>query len=409
MQFQGSLYIKKRPIEEDDVLSVKICYRCQESAIVSWEFIEKMVESERAVMEFRKKIMENIEDEVMCSTDDAVQEFEIEEHLMEPEEIENHQRDSENEDVNEIFNDDYSDGDHEVESEAESDRKIHENTDFLPIIIENNELNYKNSPESPPRTFHCSSCPESFPSQLLLNFHVVKHDSSKKQRKVEKVNEAIQSSSFQRDRDGRFICHICQGKYRTRDNLSRHIVKHSSEKNFKCEICPREFYFQRDLNVHVKQHSKNSTLKFTCSECRSEYTTSSALKKHSLVHKNERNFKCDRCNLGFKTKGTLQNHYRIHSGEKPFVCVRCSKAFTQKNILQRHMTKVHDEFIYGCEWCNFSFEKHGELREHWRECENLKNRGKYEVIFVTQDGSAISLQDQNESTIQNVEVGFAED
>lgn len=412
-------------IKEDDDLSNKICYRCQESAIVCWEFKEKAMNSERYAMELMNENEEIVEDELLYETEEHIKDIDnhkkyYEEHLSDHEGAEIC---VESEDINYEAYDDLNDSNQSGDqSETEkyqhpedfdSLHHIHDDIEVLPIIIEKESYKKPIANVSQIKTFPCDLCSEVFPSPLLLNFHAIKHDSSKKQRKIQKTGDlslpVSNKITYEQDGTGRFICHICQGTYRTRDNLSRHIVKHNSEKNFKCELCPREFYFQRDLNGHVKQQHSKVKQKIACIECSSDFSTSSALKKHSLLHKTTKNFNCDQCSQSFKSKGALQRHYRIHSGDKPFACVRCSKAFTQKIVLQRHMKRVHDEFIYGCEWCNLSFERHGQLREHWKECENLKNRGGYEVIFVSQDGLAIDFQEQDESAVQSIEVDFAED
>lgn len=245
--------------------------------------------------------------------------------------------------------------------------------------------------------FACEICNEEFSSPILLSNHSIKHDASKKQKKIERLDfELIEIASnqgdskrtkihYEKDENGRFICHICRGTYSSRDILSRHLIKHTSSKEFKCSLCPREFYFRRDLNTHLKQHYEPKK-KFACphDNCESEFTSSSSLKKHSLTHlDNSRNFKCGDCNLNFKTKGNLKNHYRTHTNEKPFECFSCGSAFSQKIILHRHMRNIHNLNIYVCEFCNLSFEKHGGLRDHWKECESLRNRSVCEEIDDT--------------------------
>lgn len=337
------------------------------------------------------KILERKNEEELLSNSDEL----YEEHLTEEEDYQTIECTDEDQQkvINEFF-EDHSETEAYVDLEETSQTVVQE-TEPLPRVVEENCPDLK-------RAYPCLKCSEVFVSPQLLAFHNVKHDSSKKQQKIEKISYVPMLESKQ-DENGRFVCHICQGTYKSRDNLSRHIVKHISERNFKCELCPREFYFQRDLNGHVKQQHSEKRQKFQCDECLCKFTTSSALKKHLLTHKAEKSFNCDQCNQKFKSKGTLQNHYRIHSGIRPYICTKCSKAFTQKIVLQRHMKSVHDKFIYDCKWCSLSFEKHGELREHWKECESLKTRGGYEVIFVSQDEVI------DEPVVHNFEVEIVED
>lgn len=260
--------------------------------------------------------------------------------------------------------------------------------------------------------FACNECDKVFSTVELLENHFTDCEADRFQANTD-INSETSSYCEQprkkairsKDAEEKCICNICGKSFKSKDNLNRHVTKHSGIRDFKCMFCPREFYFQRELNAHFK-HQHFEVKKFVCSICDADFTTNASLKKHiALIHMEEdRKFECDSCKLSFKTKGTLSIHQRTHTKEKPFKCQKCLSAFSQKSILQRHMKNIHSEYIYQCNYCVLTFEKHGQLREHWSECGNLRNRCDYEEIYVRHSGIKV-----DGTEVQSIDVGFDED
>lgn len=400
---------------KDDDLSKKICFRCQEAAIVCWEFHETVLNSERQILELLKsKEAPEVHEE--AETDNEVDDDETGDYefLFDNEEATAAETEAAIicEDLSEHERFEF---DETSFPETEIRCGIYEET-----LLDDNDLECHTRLQSPSKDelFSCNVCGEDFTSYVQLSFH-----HSQNHESVENLDEATakddqfsqqkkEKRPYRKDNQGRFICHVCERTYSTRDTLGRHLVKHTSTKDFKCNFCPREFFFQRDLNVHLKQQHFDPK-KFKCEICTSEFMSNSAMKKHLSMHfeKSKRMFDCDKCDLSFKTKGVLQNHYRTHTGDKPFVCQICPNgtAFTQKIILQRHMKNIHREKIYQCEWCNDSFEMHGQLRDHWKECTNLRSRGNYEIVINSNEDIVMNCDDQNETAVRSIEVDFDED
>lgn len=292
----------------------------------------------------------------------------------------------------------------------------------------------EDSNDQPTMSFSCEICKSSFDNSSELQQHTVQHglsypcqhckrefstsDRLQQHSPTHKVTEnrsILKSKAITRDeKSGRFICQICHSSYATRNILTHHLIKHSKNfaKNFACHLCPREFHFEKDLRVHIKQLHLHR-FRFRCTECLSDYSTASALKKHVLTHTdNAKNFRCDTCEMAFKTKGSLEVHSRTHNGAKPFICPMCpdARAFSQKIILQRHMKTVHDENIYKCDWCSLTFEKHGELREHWKDCENFRNRNKSQDLYIiTTEEIECETNERNESAVRSIKICINED
>lgn len=341
-------------------MSEKICYRCQETTIVCYQFTKTVMDTQNKVLlKIKEKQEKNFE---------AIEEASIEESFLE--------KDSRFDDM---FNFEVIQSCTQDPDDQKS-RKPSLDSDFDQHFPSNHHVPQQTkSPKAPENRSILKSKPKKIKPMIV-------------------------------DENGRFICQICHGSYASRNILMHHFLKHTSSKEFSCFLCPRQFFLEKDLKVHLNQSHLNRK-RFACNECDSDFTTSSALKKHSMIHsENVKTFPCNQCDVSFKSLASMTAHSRTHKGQKPFICSICEgeKSFTQKINLQRHMKSVHNENIYKCRWCNQSFEKQGELRKHFQECENFQKdrseqKGKYFVI-VEQENEEIEYDDQNEN--RDIEMNF---
>ena len=76
-----------------------------------------------------------------------------------------------------------------------------------------------------------------------------------------------------------YVCSICDRGFAFKNNLKRHQMIHSDERNFKCNLCPDDRYFKtkNQLRNHLVYHYEP---KHSCVHCNKKFHTSADLKKH---------------------------------------------------------------------------------------------------------------------------------
>lgn len=103
-------------------------------------------------------------------------------------------------------------------------------------------------------------------------------------------------------------------------HLKRHKLIHMNEKLFMCDTCGKRFNLFINLNAHIRRHEVGI-----------------------------RPFVCEICKASFMDRTRLKLHMRSHTGEKPFACTVCEKKFADRYYLKVHM-RLHVSNSY------FSFE-----------------------------------------------------
>ena len=136
-----------------------------------------------------------------------------------------------------------------------------------------------------------------------------------------------------------------------------------------CKVCGTKCVGNGSLKLHMYTHNKKN------------FTSKGRLKKHSDVvhvtdtalkkeHKlkmqkyyRDKLYKCETCEKSF-IKGSLKKHKLIHRNEKPHICHTCGKVFTEVDNLKKHLTTHGGEKIHKCETCGKAFRSPCLLKSH---------------------------------------------
>lgn len=114
----------------------------------------------------------------------------------------------------------------------------------------------------------------------------------------------------------KYASSINQTVYFISGHLRRHKLIHLNEKAFICDICGKRFNLFINLNAHIRRHI------------------------------GIRPFVCEICKASFMDRTRLKLHLRSHTGEKPFPCTVCEKKFADRYYLKVHM-RLHVSSIFS--------------------------------------------------------------
>ena len=217
------------------------------------------------------------------------------------------------------------------------------------------------------RPFECEVCGVKFTLKNNLNKHMNRHT----QKKIWKC-EHCKKPFLQRDQliahlivhkgERPFPCEVCGKAFARKTNLKEHMITHSTEKNYPCDFCHKTFNKPYSKKIHMRHHLNTKPHK--CDVCGASFSQSCALKTHIRRHTGERPFSCPMCPKSFAQQSTLQTHVAIHTGEKNYKCGVCSRAFMRKRCLTEHMRLHTGEKPFGCLLCDFTTATKIGLKRH---------------------------------------------
>jgi len=120
-----------------------------------------------------------------------------------------------------------------------------------------------------------------------------------------------------------------------------------------------KIYF--DMKINIKSdHDKPCDHK--CKVCSKGFPTGARLKKHRIIHSEERKFPCMVCGKSFKVRNYLKTHTKqVHNGEKPFFCVECGKSFANPEHRLVHTVRADK---LPCHTCGKQFLHKKNLNKH---------------------------------------------
>ena len=194
------------------------------------------------------------------------------------------------------------------------------------------------------RLWVCGICNKELTSRSGYNGHVKAHDKSVIHQcdvcdKVLSTQSALIRHKKIHSGVKSYECETCGEAFYRKDNLNVHRLKHTDVKPHKCTICPdnRSFKTKAELKEHMKHHYPP---KYSCKLCDRKFHTSSNLSRHKTSHRDEKPHKCQICpdNRYFKTKAQLNVHKKYHYAPE-YVCKICDKNFYTSKCLSRHKTR----------------------------------------------------------------------
>ena len=110
----------------------------------------------------------------------------------------------------------------------------------------------------------------------------------------------------------------CVKKFTNKRYMKTHLISHNTELTHKCPIdgCDKAYKQKTKLNVHIKEKHTNIEL-YRCDwpGCDFQTNTRTSVKRHSNVHKTERDIICEwpECGKGFKNREQLKRpHKKTH-------------------------------------------------------------------------------------------------
>lgn len=192
-----------------------------------------------------------------------------------------------------------------------------------------------------------------------------------------RTNEAtpeVQGPQSSCDDIEKYKCKFCNKGFARKNNMERHVRRHTGERPFGCPECGSRFSHKSTLLGHLNLHTGDRP--YICDMCQKTFRQRSSYTTHRKIHTTERIHACEDCGKQFIQKNSLKLHLLVHSGEKPFVCKHCDKTFTHSSLLKQH-SEIHKEDserkIYICNVCDKKFCKKLTLELHLKAHAGIKD------------------------------------
>lgn len=98
------------------------------------------------------------------------------------------------------------------------------------------------------------------------------------------------------------------------------------------------FKEQKDVEKARKRVHGKGERKCVCESCGKGYFGQSKLKLHfEVVPEVKREWRCEKCRVGFESWNLLKRHLLIHSEERQWQCGIWGQRFRHKKVMERHV------------------------------------------------------------------------
>nr|CAD7434786.1 unnamed protein product [Timema monikensis] len=159
-----------------------------------------------------------------------------------------------------------------------------------------------------------------------------------------------------------FYCEQISIDFKEKGSLKKHLLIHSEQRKYKCDVCDKSFNLKSNFDSHLLGHSEQR--KYKCDICDKSFKVKSNLYTHLLSHSEQRQYKCDVCDKTFKVKSNLYSHLLSHSEQRKYKCNVCEKSFKLKSNLNSHLLSHSEQRKYKCDVCDKDFKVNGVLKRH---------------------------------------------
>lgn len=165
--------------------------------------------------------------------------------------------------------------------------------------------------------YTCDECSESFPDVYAFTDHMLRLNGPGR----------------------RFACNVCWRTFSHQMHLKEHAVVHHDESKHKCDRCSKSLSSARNLRRHVSQvHDGGGGDEKT-------YECDASSKRLSVANRRKDHAAARRCGAvrpqSFANSGSLKKHEVLHGNEKKFKCPVCFDTFARSRTLNYHFMNYH--------------------------------------------------------------------
>jgi hypothetical protein len=146
-----------------------------------------------------------------------------------------------------------------------------------------------------------------------------------------KLRRSKRSKSKTAESSKKMKCQLCEFDTDQGDDLHLHYMDEHTKEDLVTTIITVTYPdsvedSDADLSAAVRSAQKRPAVLHTCPVCQKNIAGKNNLDKHLIRHSSQKPFKCDECKKTFSAKRDLQLHeMRHHSKERPHVCTICQK------------------------------------------------------------------------------------